>query len=130
MILQSPSYIAYKQKPSGCALEQDISADGTNSVEESMEELNGAGRMHKVILTNRRTCILNGVNDVLSFDIHEILLETEQGMLMIKGDDLHVNRLTLDKGEVDIDGRIDSFTYSDAGPGGSQKESLLARLFR
>jgi len=69
---------------------------------------------------------------VLSFDIHEILLETEQGMLMIKGDDLHVNRLTLDKGEVDIDGKLDSFTYSDvAGSGGGHKnESLLAKLFR
>lgn len=75
-----------------------------------MEELNGTTRMHKVTMTNRRSCTINGVNDVLSFDIHEILLETEQGMLMIKGDDLHVNRLTLDKGEVDVDGRIDSFT--------------------
>ena len=67
---------------------------------------------------------------VLSFDIHEILLETEQGMLMIKGDELHVSRLTLEKGEVDIDGRIDSFTYSDAGSPGHKNESLLSRLFR
>ena len=84
-----------------------------------MEELNSTGRMHKVILTNRRTCTINGVNDVISFDIHEILLDTEQGMLMLKGDDLHVNRLTLEKGEVDVDGRIDSFTYSDSS-GSSQ----------
>ena len=51
-------------------------------------------------------------------------------MLMIKGDELHVSRLTLEKGEVDIDGRIDSLTYSDAGAGGRKNESLLARLFR
>lgn len=95
-----------------------------------MEELNGSTRMHKVSMTNRRSCTINGVKDVLSFDIHEILLETEQGMLMIKGDDLHVSRLTLDKGEVDIDGRIDSFTYSDAGGTGHKNESLLTRLFR
>lgn len=95
-----------------------------------MEDLNGASRMHKVTMTNRRTCTINGVNDVLSFDIHEILLETEQGMLMIKGDDLHVNRLTLDKGEVDIDGKIDSFTYSDVAGSGQKGESLLAKLFR
>ena len=50
---------------------------------------------------------------MLSFDLREIVLETEQGMLMIRGNELHVNRLTLDKGEVDIDGRIDSFVYSD-----------------
>ena len=95
-----------------------------------MEELNSTGRMHKVILTNRRTCTINGVNDVISFDIHEIFLDTEQGMLMIKGDDLHVNRLTLEKGEVDVDGRIDSFTYSDSSGSSQRNESLLSRLFR
>lgn len=87
-------------------------------------------RMHKVSLINRRSCILTGVSDVLSFDIHEILLETDQGMLMIKGDDLHVNRLTLEKGEVDIDGRIDSFTYSEAAPQGAKGESFFTKLFR
>ncbi|MCH5343930.1 MAG: sporulation protein YabP [Acetatifactor sp.] len=95
-----------------------------------MEELNGTTRMHKVTMTNRKTCTINGVNDVLSFDVHEILLETEQGMLMIKGDDLHVNRLTLDKGEVDVDGKIDSFTYSDVAGSGQKADSLLAKLFR
>ena len=95
-----------------------------------MEELNGTGRVHKVILTNRKSCTINGVNDVLSFDIHEILLETEQGMLMIKGEDLHVNRLTLDKGEVDVEGKIDSFTYSDISSSSHKNESLLAKLFR
>ena len=95
-----------------------------------MEDLSGNSRIHKVAMTNRRTCTVNGVNDVLSFDIHEILLETEQGMLMIKGDDLHVSRLTLEKGEVDIDGKIDSFTYSDVAGAGHKNESLLSRLFR
>lgn len=88
-------------------------------------------RMHKLSLINRRSCTLTGVSDVLSFDIHEILLETDQGMLMIKGDDLHVNRLTLEKGEVDIDGRIDSFTYSEATAGSNGKgESFFTKLFK
>ena len=95
-----------------------------------MEDLNSNVRMHKVTMTNRRNCTLSGVNDVLSFDIHEVLLETEQGMLMIRGDDLHVSRLTLDKGEVDVDGKIDSFTYSDVAGAGQKGESLLAKLFR
>lgn len=96
-----------------------------------MEDLNGSTRLHKMTMTNRKSCVINGVNDVLSFDIHEILLETEQGMLMIKGNDLHVSRLTLEKGEVDVDGRIDSLTYSDAAGGGHNKpESLLTKLFR
>ena len=95
-----------------------------------MEDLSAVARMHKVTMTNRRNCTLTGVNDVLSFDIHEVLLETEQGMLMIKGDDLHVSRLTLDKGEVDVDGKIDSFTYSDVSGGSHKGESLLTKLFR
>ncbi len=96
-----------------------------------MEDLNGAlKRVHKIMLTNRKTCTINGVNDVLSFDIHEILLETDQGMLMIKGNDLHVSRLTLDKGEIDIDGKVDSLTYSDTTSTGNKNESLLSKLFR
>ena len=96
-----------------------------------MEELTNVNkRTHKLILNNRRTCNLTGINDVLSFDENEIILETEQGMLMIKGNELHVNRLMLDKGEVDVDGRIDSFTYSDQSNMAARGESLLARLFK
>ena len=81
-----------------------------------MEERAGAGNTrsaHKIVISNRKSGVLNGVIDVLSFDVGEILLETELGMLMIKGNDLHVNRLTLEKVEIDIEGKIDSFTYSD-----------------
>lgn len=96
-----------------------------------MEDLNNTNkRVHKIMLTNRRTCTINGVSDVLSFDVHEILLETDQGMLMIKGDDLHVNRLSLDKGEVDIDGEIDSLTYSEGTGYGTKSESFLSKLFK
>ena len=94
-----------------------------------MEE-RAAGGSHKIVISNRKNGVLNGVIDVLSFDVGEILLETEMGMLMIKGNDLHVNRLTLEKGEIDIEGKIDSFTYSDAGSSGHKNESLLSRLFR
>ncbi len=96
-----------------------------------MEDLTNINkRAHKLILNNRRTCNLTGINDVLSFDENEIILETDQGMLMIKGNELHVSRLTLDKGEVDIDGRIDSFTYSEQSGMGAKGESLLSRLFQ
>lgn len=96
-----------------------------------MEDLNAAKqRTHKVMLTSRRTCTISGVCDVLSFDVKEVLLETDQGMLMMKGEDLHVSRLTLDKGEVDIDGRIDSLTYSETTGYAGKGESLLSRLFK
>ena len=77
-----------------------------------MEEKTVNNKAHKVLLNNRKMGNFSGVVDVLSFDVAEILLETEQGMLLIKGNDLHVNRLSLEKGEVDIEGRIDSLAYS------------------
>lgn len=96
-----------------------------------MEDLNSVNkRSHKITLLNRRTCNLTGVNDVLSFDVNEIILETDQGMLMIKGSELHVNRLTLDKGEVDVEGKIDSLTYSEQAGSMAKGESILARLFK
>ena len=87
-------------------------------------------KAHKLILSNRRTGTITGVADVISFDISEVLLETEQGMLMIKGSDLHVNRLTLEKGEIDIEGRIDSLAYSEVTSFQKQSESLIGRLFK
>ena len=87
-------------------------------------------KAHKLILSNRRTGTITGVSDVISFDISDVLLETEQGMLMIKGADLHVNRLTLEKGEIDIEGRIDSLAYSEVTSYQKQSESLIGRLFK
>ena len=49
---------------------------------------------------------------------------------MIKGNDLHVTRLTLEKGEIDLEGRIDSLAYSDVGSVKKQGESFLGRLFK
>lgn len=87
-------------------------------------------KSHKVLLANRKSGTFSGVVDVLSFDVAEILLETELGMLLIKGNDLHVNRLSLEKGEIDIEGRIDSLAYSEVKSAGKQAESLLGRLFK
>ena len=69
-----------------------------------MEENKVIAKTHKILLNNRKNGSFTGILDVLSFDINEILLETEQGMLHVKGKDLHVNRLNLEKGEVDIEG--------------------------
>ena len=51
-------------------------------------------------------------------------------MLLIKGNDLLVNRLSLEKGEVDIEGKIDSLAYSEIKDYGKQAESFLGRLFK
>ena len=87
-------------------------------------------KTHKLVVNNRKTAMVTGVLDVLSFDLNEILLETEQGMLMVKGTDLHVNRLSVEKGEVDLSGNIDSIAYSSTPQTGKQGENLFSRLFR
>ena len=95
-----------------------------------MEERQAPAGQHKLILNNRSKVSLNGITDILSFDVNEILIETELGMLMIRGKDLHVNRLTLEKGEVDISGKVDSLQYSDMAKGNDLGESFFGRLFK
>ena len=96
-----------------------------------MEDLNSVNkRQHKMTMVNRRNCTLTGVVDIIAFDETEVILETDLGILMIKGHELHVKRLTLDKGEVDIDGTMDSFIYSENKSLGAKSESFFGRLFK
>lgn len=85
---------------------------------------------HKIILNQRKSSSVTGVLDVLSFDLNEVLLETEQGLLTVKGNDLHVNRLSVEKGEVDLSGNIDSISYSDMHHNKRNKESFIAKMLR
>lgn len=94
-----------------------------------MEE-NKVTKSHKITLNNRKNGSFTGVLDVISFDISEILLETEQGMLNVKGKDLHVNRLNLEKGEVDIEGAIDAFSYSQIPASIKKTDSFLGKIFK
>lgn len=87
-------------------------------------------KSHKLVVNNRKTSMVTGVLDVLSFDLNEVLLETEQGMLMVKGTDLHVNRLSLEKGEVDLSGHIDSIAYSDVHQKNGEKDNFFMKLFK
>lgn len=96
-----------------------------------MEEFgNTKQRQHKMSLSNRKSCNLTGIVDVLSFDLGEILLETDMGMLMIKGKEMHVTRLSLEKGEVDIDGKVDSLTYSETSSFAEKSETFFGKLFK
>ena len=92
-----------------------------------MEEQQKTVKAHKLVVNNRKTSM---VTDVLSFDLNEILLETEQGMLLVKGTDLHVNRLSVEKGEVDLSGTIDSVSYSNISQAKKQEESFWTKMFK
>ena len=83
-------------------------------------------QVHRLLLEQRKTLSLGGVQDVKSFDENEV---TVCGVLTIRGKELHVGRLELEKGEADIEGSIDSLVYTEHGPL-QKKGSALARLFR
>lgn len=80
-------------------------------------------------LENRSKLVLTGVDEVMSFDEEKILLNTVLGSLVIKGQDLKMNKLDVQNGDVIIVGKINSMVY-----GGKEKtkkkESLLKRLFK
>ncbi|MCI8831090.1 MAG: sporulation protein YabP [Lachnospiraceae bacterium] len=94
-----------------------------------MEEKLG-GRMHKLFLQNRGNVSITGVTDVVSFDESQVILDTDMGLLTLKGKDLHVSRLTIEKGEVDVDGTVDSLAYSSNESIRRAGESMLSRLFK
>ena len=96
---------------------------------------------HKLILDNRKEASVTGVKDVISFDEKEntipltgnfqkeILLQTADGKLQIRGSGLHVKGLNLEKGEAALAGHVDSLVYlSKDSP--RKEEPLFTRLFR
>ena len=84
---------------------------------------------HHFVLKERKNAAITGVKEVLSFDSGEVQLDTIRGHLAIKGKGLHVRRLTLERGEVDIDGTFDELKYSDPHTMNDTK-SFLGRLFQ
>lgn len=87
-------------------------------------------RPHKLEISNRGMGMITGIQDVVSFDENQIILDTDMGLLTIKGKGLHVSRLTLEKGEVDIEGTFDSLLYSSNESYRKSGESLFTRLFK
>ena len=94
-----------------------------------MEEKTGM-RPHRLMMQNRSSLSITGIRDVVSFDENQVVLDTDMGLLTMKGKDLHVSRLTLEKGEIDVDGTVDSLVYSSNESYRKSGESLFNRLFR
>ena len=66
---------------------------------------------HTFTMTERRQAVITGVSDVCSFHENEIILRVEGGDMVIGGEGLHVGRLLLEEGRLDVQGRIDSVVY-------------------
>ena len=93
-------------------------------------ENDNISKAHKLMMLNRKSMEITGVEDVISFDTKEVLLETTMGILTIKGEDLKVNRLSIEKGELEIEGTVDSMEYSEISSYNRKKESMLKRMFK
>ena len=67
---------------------------------------------HSLHLEQRGHGLITGVTEMKSFDEENIFMETSQGTLAIRGSSLHVCRLELEKGEAEIEGKVDSLIYT------------------
>lgn len=82
-------------------------------LEERKTMSNMSNIIQNIVLENREKLNITGVLDVLSFDDQIVILETELGLLTVKGENLRINKLSLDTSEVTIDGTIYQLAYSE-----------------
>lgn len=86
-------------------------------------------KKHQVVLKGREQLAIEGVQNVESFDDQEILLETEVGMLVVRGEDLHIKELNLESGALQVEGFVRMMEYAGDVPG-KKKGGLMGKLFR
>lgn len=79
-----------------------------------------------ITLENREHLCISGVVEVESFDENNIIMSTSLGELMVRGQDLHIETLSLNGGDLKVEGTVDSLTYEAAAP----KGGFLSRLLR
>lgn len=82
---------------------------------------------HHLILEEREALSVSGVEEVESFDENTIVMYTCKGALVVRGEGLHIEKLSLDGGDLKVEGTIDALTYED---GVREKGGLFSRLFR
>ena len=87
------------------------------------------GVIQNIILENRGKLSISGVNDVLSFDDQVVMVETELGLLTVKGENIRINKLSIDTSEVIIEGSISYLAYSDKELEKS-KGNLISKIFK
>lgn len=74
---------------------------------------NSMNIIQNLILENREKLTISGVLDVLSFDDQVVIVETELGLLTVKGENLRINKLSIDTSEVIVEGQIYNLSYSE-----------------
>ncbi len=89
---------------------------------------NKTAPIHNLILEGRKNLSISGVTDVDHFDENTVLLYTQMGEMTVKGKDLHVNDMSVDSGEMNIEGDIWSIVYGDKDR--HSPLSVIGKLFR
>ncbi|MBR4728567.1 MAG: sporulation protein YabP [Clostridia bacterium] len=84
---------------------------------------------HTLVLEDRRLLTVSGVSDVDSFDEETVVVFTELGELTVRGSALHVNRLSVDVGELTVEGNIAALVYTEQAPSGGSG-GFFSRVFR
>lgn len=87
------------------------------------------GVIQNLILENRGRLSISGVLDVLSFDDQVVIVETELGLLTVKGENIRINKLSIDTSEVIVEGEISYLAYSDKEIE-KTKGSFMSKIFR
>ena len=85
--------------------------------------------VQNLILENRNKLNVSGVMDVLSFDDQVVVIETELGLLNVKGEVLRISKLSIDTGEVIVEGDIYNLAYSEKA-GDKKGTSLIGKIFK
>ena len=83
---------------------------------------------HHVVIEERKSLTVSGVEDVERFDENSIVLSTSKGAMVVSGENLHIAKLSLDGGDLKVEGDIDAVSYEDDGP--ASHGGFLSRLLR
>ena len=84
------------------------------------------GAPHHVTMEERSSLTVSGVSDVERFDESGVIMTTSAGTLIVTGEDLHIGKLSLEGGELYVDGRITSISYEDTP---NRQGGFFSRLF-
>lgn len=82
---------------------------------------------HKLSLNERKNLTMTGVTEVVSFDDTMVVLRTALGTLEVQGQELQLKTLSIDGGQVAVDGHISALLYEEPRNSGG---GLFGRLFR
>lgn len=91
---------------------------------------NNSNVIQNLILESREKLTITGVVDVLSFDDQIVIVDTQLGLLTVKGEDLRINKLSIDSSEVVIEGEIFNLGYSEENLSKKSSGSLLGKIFK